>query len=113
MVTLIDAAVLQAATDLPAAADMIDRVQNEISAYYVRNGIMPRYLYINDRVWAMSATGLINWTDGMGIEVIDSPFMPPEIAFLNYNRYPHREIAKFFSDMNIEDAILDGKLEIL
>lgn len=113
MVAILDAATLKMASDLPDAADMIDRVQNEISAYYVRNGVMPRYLYVNDRVWAICATGLLNWTDGIGIEVIDSPFMPPEIAFLNYNRYPHRDIAKFFGSMNIEDAILDGKLEIL
>ncbi len=113
MPAILDARTLQMASELPDAADMIDRVQNEISAYYVRNGVMPRYLYINDKVWALAATGLITWTDGIGIEVIDSPFMPPEIAFLNYNRYPHREIAKFFADMNVEDAILDGTLEIL
>lgn len=113
MPAILDARTLQMATDLPEAADMIDRVQNEISAYYVRNGVMPRYLYVNDRVWALCATGLVNWTDNIGIEVIDSPFMPPEIAFLNYNRYPHREIAKFFGSMNVGDAILDGKLEIL
>ena len=113
MPTVIDARTLRMASELPDAADMIDRVQNEVSAFYVRNGVMPRYLYVNDRVWAMCATGLIHWTDGIGIEVIDSPFMPPEIAFLNYNRYPHREIAKFFSAMDVDDAIMDGTLEIL
>ena len=114
MVTLLDAQTLRMASDLPGAADMIDRIQNEIASYYVRNnGLMPRYLYVNDRVWAICATGLLSWTDGIGIEVIDSPFMPPEIAFLNYNRYPHREIAAFFGSMDPDDAIMDGKLEIL
>jgi hypothetical protein len=113
MAVILDALTLQMADDLPDAADMIDRVQNEISAYYVRTNLMPRYLYMNDRVWAICATGLIEWTDGIGIEVIDSPFMPPDIAFLNYNRYPHRDIAKFFGDMDRDDAIADGRLEIL
>ena len=113
MVAIIDAETLRLASDLPDAADMIDRVQNEIAAYYVRNGVMPRYLYVNDRTWAVAATGLIAWTDGIGIEVIDSPFMPPDIAFLNYNRYPHREIANHFGSMDREEAILNGKLEIL
>ena len=114
MVHLIDAKVLQAATDLPDRAALLDACQNLITLYYVHHDKFPRYLYVNDETWEKYLRfDLGDWVEGMGMEVIDSPFMPKNRVSVHYNYFPHREIAKWHQSFDDEHGIESGRLELV
>lgn len=115
MPAILDARVLQTESDLPDPRDVVDRIQNEISAYYVRNGVGPKYLYINERTWVMCMAQLLPWTDGFGVEVIANKFQHPRVHFVKGKRYPYREIAAESARLmkDEEESIMRGLLEIL
>ncbi len=115
MVNLISRAVLDAGTDLADPEDYENRVLNDISRFIAEHQMAPRYLYVNDRQWAISMFTILPWTDELGIEVIDNPYQPPRLAFTNHNRYSYKEIAAFCAKLmeDEEESILSGTLNIL
>lgn len=114
MVNLIDTAVLEAATDLPSRAEMLDACENLIAYYYSVHGVFPRYLYVNDEVWGQFLQfDLADWVAGMQLQVIDSPFMPKNRVSVHYNYHPHREIAKWHQSFEDESGIDSGRLELV
>jgi hypothetical protein len=111
---LIDKAILDAATDLPGRAELLDACQNIIALYYAYHDVFPRYLYVNDETWEKYLRfDLGDWVEGMALEVIDSPFMPKNRVSVHYNYHPHREIATWHRSFDDEAGIESGRLELV
>jgi hypothetical protein len=114
MPSLIDKAILDAATDLPPRSAMVDACENIIAYYYAVHQVFPRYLYVNDEVWERFLRfDLADWVEGMQLEVIDSPFMPKNRITVHYHYHPHRDIAKWHQSFEDEAGIDTGRLELV
>ena len=114
MVNLIDKAILDAASDMPDPAEIWNATENLHASYYAVHGVFPRYLYVNRDVWEKQ----LHWymghkVEALGLEVIDSPFMPKHRVSLHYDYHPHREIARWHEGFGEEDGIESGRLEIV
>lgn len=114
MPNVIEKWVLDAASDMPDPQAIWDATENLFAHFYVVHGVFPRYLYVNDEVWAKQ----LSWYMGhkveeMGLQVIDSPFMPKQRITMHYNYHPHRDIARWHESFSEEEGIESGRLELV
>lgn len=114
MAVLIDKAVLDAASDMPDPRAIWDATENLYAYYYTQHGVFPRYLYVNDEVWATQLSWFLGHKiEALGLTVIDSPFMPKQRISLHFDYHPHREIARWHESFSEDEGIDAGRLELV
>ena len=114
LVNLIDKWVLDAASDMPDPQAIWDATENLYAYYYAVHGVFPRYLYVNDEVWAKQLSWYMGHkVEAMGLRVIDSPFMPKQRISLHYDYHPHRDIARWHESFSDVDGVESGRLELV
>jgi hypothetical protein len=79
--------------DAPPIADMIDAVENLAADYVLQWNTLPKYLYVNDRLWLDTMFGLVKTVELYGLEVVTHPDMPYMAAALHHDYLPAREVA--------------------
>lgn len=112
MAVLLNPLVLQNPEHPPVQA-MRDALWNMCSEYIIQWGQLPRFCYMNDRLWN---DDLGKWMQGdmeeLKLDVVTHPDMPPDRISVHHEFLDPKRIAKWHREFSADDGLESGRLSL-
>lgn len=99
--------------DRPPVQEIRDALWNMCSEYIVWHRELPRYVYLNERLWK---DDLQPWMtkdmEELKLKVVTHPDMPPDRISVHHEYLDAGRIARWHRQMTDEDGLESGRLSL-